>query len=56
MPPAISTTSRPTAKMMLTELVFSRSKTLASVKKWSRREGQHDADHDHHAEQREFGA
>ena len=35
MPPAISTTSRPTAKMMLTELVFRRSKALPSVKKRS---------------------
>ena len=35
MPPAISTTSRPTAKMMLTELVLRRSNALPRVKKRS---------------------
>ena len=32
MPPEISTTSRPTAKIRLTELVFSRLNTLAKVR------------------------
>jgi hypothetical protein len=34
-PPAISTTSRPTAKMMLTALMFRRSKALPSEKKFA---------------------
>src|SRR5919205_427935 len=33
MPPAMSTTSRPTPKMMLTEVAFSRSKRLGRVRK-----------------------
>ncbi len=35
MPPAISTTNRPTAKMMLTALMFRRSKALPSEKKFA---------------------